>query len=207
MSKTRPSQREQRQSPGPKRRQYEESAEVRKRAKAETSEKRPKPAQTAKAVVPKRSQQPPGGGGGGGSSGKRTTSSIRRTIGPPSLNPPEGSWSGQGAAFESQSESSDDEDGRVAASQRFLSTAKVLMPDEQYSHLVDLLVSFDREAISMKNLIAEVSVLLKHHPRLEQGFRPFLPPSLLIKPSRTGDQDSNPSSIPKTSAVTQDEES
>ena len=41
--------------------------------------------------------------------------------------------------------------------------------------MVDLLVAFDRKAISMTRLISEVMILLDDHSELISGFRPFLP--------------------------------
>ena len=70
-----------------------------------------------------------------------------------------------------------DDEGRVQASQRFLATAKEVMPGETYASLVDLLVEFDSEHITMTRLISEIMGLLQPYPKLEAGFYPFLPPT------------------------------
>jgi hypothetical protein len=67
--------------------------------------------------------------------------------------------------------------GRVAAAQRFLTAAKGSMPDDKYARLVELLVLFDSESISMPKLLAEVMAILLAFPKLQKGFQPFLPPS------------------------------
>ena len=40
-----------------------------------------------------------------------------------------------------------------------------------------MLIKFDKEAISMTNLLGDVTTLLAQYPKLKQGFNPFLPPS------------------------------
>ena len=70
-----------------------------------------------------------------------------------------------------------DDEGRVLASQRFLSSAKEMMPGGDYASLVDLLVEFDSEHITMTRLISEIMGLLQPYPKLEAGFHPFLPPT------------------------------
>jgi len=84
------------------------------------------------------------------------------------------------AAAETNTDSedeTDDEVGRLAASQRFLKAAHGSMPPAQYAQLVELLVRFDSANISMSKLLAEVTRLIHPYPKLEMGFHPFLPPS------------------------------
>jgi hypothetical protein len=72
------------------------------------------------------------------------------------------------------SDGGSDEQGRVAASQRFISASKSLLSDGQYARLVGLLVQFDNDEIDIKIFVAEVMGLLKHFPQLQIGFRPFM---------------------------------
>jgi len=91
-----------------------------------------------------------------------------------------GSKSATAAAAETNTDSedeTDDEVGRLAASQRFLKAAHGSMPPAQYAQLVELLVRFDSANISMSKLLAEVTRLIHPYPKLEMGFHPFLPPS------------------------------
>jgi histone deacetylase complex regulatory component SIN3 len=42
-------------------------------------------------------------------------------------------------------------------------------------------VRFDSATISMAKLLADVTSLLHHYPKLESGFHPFLPPSWTMR--------------------------
>ena len=72
----------------------------------------------------------------------------------------------------------------MGALRSFLTTAQRLMPGGEYQSLVELLVKFDHEAISMTQLLADVMALLKKYPKLQDGFHPFLPPTWTL--SRPG---------------------
>eukprot|EP00614_Pseudopedinella_elastica_P012938 CAMPEP_0172608898 /NCGR_PEP_ID=MMETSP1068-20121228/28940_1 /TAXON_ID=35684 /ORGANISM="Pseudopedinella elastica, Strain CCMP716" /LENGTH=901 /DNA_ID=CAMNT_0013412283 /DNA_START=100 /DNA_END=2805 /DNA_ORIENTATION=- len=85
-------------------------------------------------------------------------------------------WEGHGEEPHSfDGDSSDEEAGRVAASQRFLTSARKLMPGSEYYCLVELLVRFNDEAVSVTHVVADVMDLLKEYPKLKAGFQIFLP--------------------------------
>jgi len=77
----------------------------------------------------------------------------------------------------SDDDDSGDELARVASSQRFLQEAKLAMPPRQYERLVGILVSFDNNEITIARLVSNVMGLLGDYPKLEEAFRPFLPPN------------------------------
>jgi hypothetical protein len=136
----------------------------------------------ADGTAPKKSKAEVGGGGddhGGGGGGRGAVRkgpmpkrSVGRALRAPPLGAAESAWDGAG-----REEGSDDDAGHVVASQRFLAAAKGGMEAAPYRRMMELLVAFDKEAIPMTKLIAEVTALLRPYPELEVGFRPFLPPT------------------------------
>jgi len=94
---------------------------------------------------------------------------------------------GNGSSGELDEEGDKDEDeegsevGRVAAAQRFLNKSKALMPGNKYARMIELLVLFDTESISMPALLAELMNILRNFPCLQKGFHPFLPPSFNMR--------------------------